>query len=155
MTFLLPPGIKGLKEKSVESKKAYNKQCNNCVSMVKKAKKEYFQNINLSEITDNKKFWKTISPLYSNKVKNNQKINLIEKNVLVTSEVEIAKTFKEYSDQIAPKLNIIENECYIRKIGKRGKRGSSKKASDGDIPVKLIKMFCNTGRIAVLFKNFS
>ena len=84
-----------LKEKSLESKKAYNKQRNICVSMVKKAKKEHFQNINLSEITDNKKFWKTVSPLFGNIVKANQQINLIEKNVLGTSDVGIAKTFKE------------------------------------------------------------
>ena len=71
-----------LKEKSLESKKAYNKQRNICVKMVKKAKKEHYQNISLSEITDNKKFWKTVSTLFGNKVKTNQKINLIEKYVL-------------------------------------------------------------------------
>ena len=32
-----------LKEKSLESKKAYNKQHNICVKMVKKAKKEHYQ----------------------------------------------------------------------------------------------------------------
>ena len=53
-----------LKEKSLESKKAYNKQRNIYVKMVKKAKKEHYQNISLSEITYNKKFWKTVSPLF-------------------------------------------------------------------------------------------
>lgn len=52
-----------LKEKSLKSKKAYNKQRNICVSIVKKSKKENFQNINLSEIPDNKKLWKTVIPL--------------------------------------------------------------------------------------------
>ena len=66
--------------------------------------KEQFQNINLSEITDNKKFWKTVSPLFGNKVKTNHKNNLIEKNVLVTWDEEIAKTFKECFDEIVPKL---------------------------------------------------
>ena len=66
-----------LKEKSLKSKKVYNKQCNICVKVVKKAKKEDYQNISLSEITFNKKFWKTISPLFANKVKTNQKIDLI------------------------------------------------------------------------------
>ena len=98
-----------LKEKSLESKKAYNKQRNICVKMVKKAKKEHYQNISLSEITDNKKFWKTLSPLFDNKVKTNQKI--------ITSDEEIAKTFKEYFDKIVSKLNIIQNDCYIRKTG--------------------------------------
>ena len=44
-----------LKVKSLESNKAYNKERDLCVKMVKKAKKEYFENINLPEITDKKK----------------------------------------------------------------------------------------------------
>ena len=77
---------------NMEFKKAYNKHRNLCVKMVKKAKKEHFQNISLSEITDNKKFWKTvIRPLFGNKVKTNQKINLIEKSVLVTLEKRLLK----------------------------------------------------------------
>ena len=95
----------------MESKKAYNKQRNICVKMVKKSEKDHYQNISLSEFTDNKTFWKTVSPLFGSKLKTNQKINLIEKNVLVTSDEEIAKTFKEYFDQIVPKLNIIQNYC--------------------------------------------
>ena len=47
--------------------------------MVKKVKKEHFQNMSLSEITNNKKFWKAVSPRFGNKVKTNQKINLTEK----------------------------------------------------------------------------
>ena len=35
--------------------------------------------MNLSEITDNKKFWKIVSPFFRNKVKTNRKISLIEK----------------------------------------------------------------------------
>ena len=91
----------------MESKKAYNKQRNIYVKTVKNAKKEHYQNISLSEITDNKKFWKTVSPLFGNKVKANQKTNLIEKTLLVTSDKEIAKTFKEYFDEIVQNLNII------------------------------------------------
>ena len=105
------------KKKNLGNLKGFNKQHNICIKMVKKAKKEHYQNISLSEITCNKKFWKTISPLFGNKVKTNQKINLIEKNALVTLDEEIAKTFKEYFDKIVPKLNIKQNDCYIRKTG--------------------------------------
>ena len=75
-----------LKEKSLESEKAYNKQRKLCIKMVKKAKKEHFQNISLSQITDNKKFWKTVSRLFGSNVKMKQKVNLIEKNFSVTSD---------------------------------------------------------------------
>ena len=84
--------------------------------MVKKAEIEHFQNINLSDITGNKKkFWTTVSPFFGNEVKTSHKINLIEQNVLVTLGEEIAKTFKEYFDEIIPKLNIIQNEFHMQK----------------------------------------
>ena len=56
-------------------------------------------------------------PPFDNIVKTNQQINLNEKNVLVISDVEIAKIFKEYFDEIVPKLNIMKKECYIQKTG--------------------------------------
>ena len=42
---------------------------------------------------------------------------MIEKSVSVISDEEIAKTFKKYLDEIVSKLNIIQNECHIRKTG--------------------------------------
>ena len=68
-----------LKEKSLESKKAYIKQRNICVSMIEEVKKEHFQKINLSEITDIRKFWKTVGSLFDNRVNTSQKINVIGK----------------------------------------------------------------------------
>ena len=34
---------------------------------MRKAKKEYFDNLDLEKITDNKTFWKTITPFFTNK----------------------------------------------------------------------------------------
>ena len=59
-----------LKEKYLKSKKIYNKQRNICVKILKKSKERTLsKKINLSEITENKKFWKTVSPYFGNKVK--------------------------------------------------------------------------------------
>ena len=120
----------------MKSKKAYNKQHNICVKAVKKAKKEHFQDINLSEVTDNKKFWKTVSPLFGNKVKANHKINLIQKNVLSTMDEEIAKTFKKYFDEIVPKLNIIQKQVLSTKNRKH--RGSSKEKHHLSIRITIV-----------------
>ena len=73
--------------------------------MVKKAKKKHFRNINLSEITDNKKFWKTGSHIFGKTI---HKINLIKKKCFSNLDEEIPKTFKEYCDQIVAELNIIK-----------------------------------------------
>ena len=53
---------KFLKTKSQECKQAYNKQRNLCVTMVRKAKKNYFNNLNVRNITDNKQFCKFVKP---------------------------------------------------------------------------------------------
>ena len=59
---------KFLKEKSADSKIAYAKQRNYCINLLRRTKKKYFANINISSITDNKKFWKTVKPLFSDKI---------------------------------------------------------------------------------------
>ena len=54
---------KYLRERTNEAKSLYNKQRNLCVSILRKNKRDYFGNLNNKIVTDNRKFWKTISPL--------------------------------------------------------------------------------------------
>ena len=48
-----------MKTKSQKCKQAYNNERYLCVSMVQKAKKNFFNNLNVRNITYNKQFWKT------------------------------------------------------------------------------------------------
>ena len=48
-----------------------------------------------------------MNPFFGNKLNTSHKLNLIEKNVLVTSDEEIAKTFKKYFDETVPNLNVM------------------------------------------------
>ena len=70
-----------LKEKSQVSKKACNIQRNYCVYLLRKTKREYFANIKISNIVDNKKFWQTVKPLFSVKINHRETINLIDNEV--------------------------------------------------------------------------
>ena len=47
---------KFIKYRCERNKRAYNAQINLCVFLLRKAKKEYFDNLDLSNVTDNKKF---------------------------------------------------------------------------------------------------
>ena len=67
---------KFLKIKSQECKQAYNKQRNLCVTMVRKAKKNYFNCLNVRNIKDNRQFWKTVKPFFSSKIGDNERIIL-------------------------------------------------------------------------------
>ena len=65
---------KFLKGRSEENKKKYSKQCNYCVSLLRKSKSDYFGNLNEKVIND-KTFWKTIKPFISDKVRLTKKIH--------------------------------------------------------------------------------
>ena len=52
---------KYLKEKSADTKIAYDKQINYSVYLLRRTKKNYFANINISSTTDNKKFGKLLN----------------------------------------------------------------------------------------------
>ena len=44
-------------------------QHNYCVSLLRKSKRNYYSNLTLKDVTDNKKFWKSIKPPYTDKAK--------------------------------------------------------------------------------------
>ena len=67
---------KFLKKNTLESRAKYNKRGNICVSLIKKVKRNYYENLDLKDINDNKKFWATVKPLFSNKIKSAENIYL-------------------------------------------------------------------------------
>ena len=58
---------KYLKSKFEIDKQRYNKQRNHCVKLLRHKKQNYYQSLDISKVTHNKTFWKTINPLFSNK----------------------------------------------------------------------------------------
>ena len=69
---------KFFKGQTVENRKNYNKQRNYCVTLLRKVKKEYYDNQDEKHVTDNKTFWKTVKPFLSDKTVNSPKITLVE-----------------------------------------------------------------------------
>ena len=56
-----------LKDRKEESRREYKKQRNVCVYLFKKTEKDYYENIDISNLTDSKKFWKTLKPIFGSK----------------------------------------------------------------------------------------
>ena len=77
---------KFFKTKKETDREKYNKQRNYCVSLIRKEKNNYFSNINIRDITDNKRFWKTVKPLFTDKIPTKSKITLIEKKVITQDD---------------------------------------------------------------------
>ena len=55
------------------------------------AKFDYYKNINLGNLTDNRKFWRTVKPIFSNKVQVNSSLTLIENGKMISKDSEIAE----------------------------------------------------------------
>ena len=97
---------KSLKTKTDANRKAYNKQ-RNCVSLFRREKKSFFNNLDTKKIVDNKRFWQTVKPFFSDKNRVKNKITLIEeKTKIVSNNNLIAETFNKFLANIVPSLGL-------------------------------------------------
>ena len=95
-----------LKDRNDASQSAYRKQRNLCVTLLRKAKKQYFSNLEPKLITDNKKFWNSVKPLFSDKITVKKIINLTENGETLSSDTDIADTFNDCFSSVVQNLNI-------------------------------------------------
>ena len=98
------------KIRSEESQKAFKKQKNYTNRLLKKEQIKYWGNLDLKKYLDNKKFFDTVKPLFSNSVSGKQKITLVENNELITEDTEVAEKFNKYFIATVSSLAITENK---------------------------------------------
>ena len=84
----------------------YKTQRNHCVSLLRKTKQQYFKNLNLTEVTDNKTFWRTTKPYFNEKGSGSDKIVLSGNESVLINEKEIANTMNNYFINIKKHLNL-------------------------------------------------
>ena len=70
----------------------------------------YYGNLNEKDVTDNKKFWKTVKPFLSDKSINSDKIHLSENGELINSKSKTAEVLNEFFSNIVKNVNIPEYE---------------------------------------------
>ena len=83
-----------MKCKSKEARTCFKIPRNLRVTLLRKGKRDYYENLDLGKVDYSKKFWNTVKPVFANKVTTRNNITLIKK--VVTSEIELAKTFNKY-----------------------------------------------------------
>ena len=69
---------KFLNTKSDIDRKAYNKQHNYVVGLLRNEKNNFYSNLDTKVVIDNRTFWKTVKPFLSEKVTKHAKIKLVE-----------------------------------------------------------------------------
>ena len=133
-----------LKKRTLEARIKYNKQRNICVSLVKKAKRNYYKNLDLNEINDNKSA--TVKPLFSNKIKSADNIFLDESGEIIRNEVKFANVFNKYFVNMVPSMGVTNNNNFL----------STTDTSDTNDPLeKIIEKYKNHPSITCINKHMT
>ena len=95
-----------------ENIEAFKKYRNFCVSLLRKEKKKYFNNLDPAIMKDSKKFWKYVKPLFTGKSKSKSTITLIKGDQIISDEQQVAETLNMYFVNAVQNLNI-EKFCTV------------------------------------------
>ena len=94
------------KEKTEATRSGYKKQENVWVKLLRKTKKEFYNNLNVKHNTENKLFWKTVKPSFTDKTLKDERITLVENNKVVSDESKLVEIFSKYFGNIVQNLGI-------------------------------------------------
>ena len=83
-------------ESNIKNRSKYKHQGNLCSNLLKQPKKRHFNSLNVKDVTDNKKFWKTIKPFFTDKNKTTNNIILTGNNQTVREDKAISQIFNTY-----------------------------------------------------------
>ena len=95
---------------------AFKKQRNFVSRLYKKQKKRYFNTMDITNFTDNKKFWKHVNPLFSDKGKTNDKITIVDGEEIITEDQKVAEVMNNFYSTAVENLGIKQNTGYEKNI---------------------------------------
>ena len=82
----------------------YKRKRNQCVNLLRKEKRKYYNELDLRILSDNKRFWTNAKPLMSDKHKTLDKsIVLIENDCIIAEDDKVADTLNDFF------INSVEN----------------------------------------------
>ena len=82
----------------------YKRQRHSCINLLCNAKAKYFQKLTMKDMSDNKKFWKTMTHYFSNKGLNSRKL-ILKQNRIINEEKELATVMNTFFVNIAEVLD--------------------------------------------------
>ena len=103
---------KFLRSRSTKDRSAYNQQINFCLSLVRKTKKDYYNNLDHKKVTDSRSFWRTVKPLFSEKNSSFSKITLIENGLLLNDDEKISFALNDLFSNVVSNLILLHMKTY-------------------------------------------
>ena len=77
-----------------------------CLTLVRKAKKDYYNNLDHENVTDNKTFWKSIKLCFSEKDSAHNKITLVEQDLILDKKDNVVEVIDKFFINIVSNLNV-------------------------------------------------
>ena len=96
---------------TLENIEAFKRYRNFCVSLLRKEKKKFYNNLDISIMFDNKKFWKYIKPLFTGKSKSKSSITLIEGDEVITDNQKVSEILNNHFIDAVQNLDIEKFYC--------------------------------------------
>ena len=91
----------------------FKRQRNYVSRLYKKAKKQYYNDLDNRLLLDNKKFWRYIKASFSDKDSHGQKITLVSDNNIVSGDQEQTESFMTFFGKAVDNLEIKENRYLL------------------------------------------
>ena len=91
----------------------YKKQKNYCSRLYKKERKNFFNKLSTSFVSDNKLFWKTVKPFFSNNGSHRGNTKLLEGDKLLQDNSEVAEELNNFFKEAISTLDFNENSYII------------------------------------------
>ena len=88
--------------------KEFRKQKNFVNRLYKREKKNYYGNLSMGSLKDNKLFWKNMKPLFSDRSCGINRITLVKDETIISNELDVAKLFSNQFKNAVSNLNIPE-----------------------------------------------
>ena len=76
------------------------------MKLLRKTIKEFYNNLNVKYITENKLFLNTVKPSFADKTLKDERITLVENNKVVSDESKLVEIFSKYFGNIVQNLGI-------------------------------------------------
>ena len=99
---------KFLKTRNKDSRRRFNHQRNFCAGLLRKTKRLFFGKLDHNVFSVNRKFWKTVGPLFSEKAFHKESIILNNNDKIIINDEELAQIFNKHFSKIVEILDIDE-----------------------------------------------
>ena len=104
------------KRRTDHSLRNYKKTPKNyCSRLYKKEKKNFFNKLNTSFVSENKLFWKTVKPFFSNNGSHRGNIKLVEGDKLLQDDTEVAEELNSFFKEAISTLDVNKNSYIINR----------------------------------------